>query len=186
MSSETSESDTETEQINEYEQQRIVRIAENQAKLQSLGLRGAVKFLSGSSEASGRHRIAVNSKAVIKAGRTRQASLPRRSARIRQEPAPTHRLRRGSADSTRSTSARVYRSPPSGVPGPNQGSFADLNQHRIATMSETALRNRIHKIRNVPKMCNFIEELKETDLLHLVSEAKDALSVLTGDWCGKR
>lgn len=91
MSSETS--DPGPEEVNEYEQQRIVRIAENKAKLQSLGLHAAVQSLSKTPRALGRRRIAASSKGIIKAGKTRQASLPRRSARIRQEDAPTPQLR---------------------------------------------------------------------------------------------
>lgn len=185
MSLETSDSNT--EHINEYEKLRMLRIAENQAKLQSLGLRGTVKSLSKRFAANGRHSFTVASKAVIKARVTCRATAPctqrRRSARIRGKPAPAQQPQKHDVlgqKQPEGTPIDVNRLPPLGVHGSHRDSFAKLNQHRISTMSEDALRNRINKIRNVPKMRSFIEELRERQLLHLASEAEVALIPLIG------
>lgn len=178
MNSETSDPGEE-EEVNEYEQQRLVCIADNKAKLKSLGLHEAVQSLRKPRKAR-RCRSVESPKGIIKATRTRRGSLPRRSTRIRHEEAPTQHLRHGNLDRYFGGSPKI-RSPPKGTPSyKDADSFAGLNQHRISTMSETALRNRIGKIRNVPKMRSFIEELREGDLPHLAADAEAALEHLTG------
>lgn len=175
----------ELEPINAYEQIRLKRIAENQAKLQSLGLQQAVNVLRkperrakplkatctlAKSQHPLKHKIV-----------TRQAARTRRSPREdigHTSTFPTPQL--GSDDDEElSSSESEGWSPPSRRAASGPDTFTNLNQYRISTMSEAALRNRIRQIRNVAKMRNFIEELEES-LPHLASEAKAALRSLTG------
>ncbi|KAK9804963.1 hypothetical protein WJX73_004287 [Symbiochloris irregularis] len=56
----------------------------------------------------------------------------------------------------------------------------ELNLHRLATMSDKALRVRIRKIRKVVKLQSFISVLRETNVQpDLIEEAEKALELLT-------
>lgn len=179
--------------VNAYEEQRRMRIAENWAKLHRLGLLESVAELGKSSMTVLRGNSCPVKRPSAANNRT-NALHPRRSARLRQNfPKGITSSPTGVAELQSSKDA-VYsltqqRTKTCGPPlngAANSASLAttsavytELNQHRVLTMSTAALRTRICKIRNVPKMQNFIEELLSSNMPDLAREATAALDCLT-------
>ncbi|GBF96684.1 hypothetical protein Rsub_09317 [Raphidocelis subcapitata] len=173
-------------ELTPLEQERLRRIAENEAKLKSLGLDEPPPLLAARPPRAPR---AAPAAAAGGGGGRRAAAAPapeptRQSKRQRGEApeiqyAPRPAPARPSAGAVEAAAARRLSR------GAQDGDAAEHDSHnlyRLRTMSEKALITRARRITIVAKLVSFIALLEEMGLDVVAEAARDRLQELTG--CG--
>lgn len=157
-----------------YERERFERIKRNRLVLKELGLwddnqpqAHALKDENGQKKA--------RRNADAKAAKLEQPSVPvRRSRRLEGQEASDQLPERVPESRVRVLLPQQPRQ------DADAQDYHDLNNYRLATMSEEALRRRIWKIRKPNKLASFIKVLRGSDHEQLAAEAEEALQQLQG------
>ncbi|KAI3432402.1 hypothetical protein D9Q98_003958 [Chlorella vulgaris] len=175
--------------LSSLEKQRALRIVENNSRLQELGLLQSrsleCAFGAAEREVSRRPRgTAAAAAAATSADATRPTEAARRSRRLQGANTENDGIHTSAHSRVEVTARRVV--PPDLAALVAAGDDEKMDRYnimRVHSMSDKALKTRIHRIQRVDKLISFIKVLDAVHKPELVEEARQALAALMGVGC---